>query len=206
MDISLLIERLIPLLSQYGILISFIGGLFAGEEVIATLSFLSAQGYINIWVVFIFCFIGILICDLLFFSVGKFRIFSKFSRFKRLVHFSNRVDNLVIKITKKSTIRALLYTKFIFGTRILTLVYLGFRGTQYKDFLKSDFIVGILWMVIVVSIGWFAGASFRKIIEIFANLQLAFGVLILFVAIIFIIFKIIENKLAKEIEENGSKK
>jgi len=203
MDLVTIIENAIPLLSQYGILISFLGGFFAGEEVIATLSFLSTQGYISIWVVFIFCFIGILLCDLFFFSIGKFKLFSSFKKFERIMKISKKVDKIVSRLSKESPIRALLYTKFIFGTRIATLIYLGIKDITYKKFIKSDFIVGILWMSIVVSIGWFAGSSFRLIIKILGNIQIALGFLVLFIVIIFIIFKILQNILLARIKLNG---
>jgi len=175
------IEFIKPLLVDYGYLVSFLGGLFAGEEVVMTLAFLAANGFISIWVVLIFCFIGMFLCDIFFYGLGKLKYIQDLRRFERVHKISRKIDSFVRKLSKDSPFRALLYTKFIFGTRLITLIYLGFRKTPFKLFFISDFLVGLLWIAIVVSLGWFAGSSFKFILETFKNVQFALLFIVAFI-------------------------
>ena len=198
MDVSVFIEFVRPLLSQYGVLISFLGGFFAGEEVIMTLAFLAANGLISIWTVFVFCFIGIILCDLFFFFIGRIRIIRNLKKYKKITHVSKKMDKFVTKLSRGSPFLALFYTKFIFGTRIATLIYLGYKRISLKRFLLSDIGVGLLWMSIVVSLGWFAGSSFNLILDLFKNVQIALLFLIIFAVIIIAVQKWIAKKLMQK--------
>jgi len=192
-----LINFLEPIFLSYGWLIALLGGIFAGEEVIMTLSFFASKELIPLWVVFVFCSIGIFICDLFFFLIGRLRIVKNLSEVERIARMYGKLDKIISKLTKESTILALFYTKFIFGTRILTLIYLGIKRTKIKDFVLSIIIVIILWMSVVVSIGFFAGVAFFRILEIFKNLQLAIIFIVFLVVMLLIIKKWIGNKLTQ---------
>lgn len=191
-------EILLFLLSDYGWLVALLGGIFAGEEVIITLAFLAANGYISIWTVFIFSFIGIFLCDLFFFIIGRMKFVENLKQFESISHFHSKLDNFIELITRKSTFRALLYTKFIFGTRIFTLILIGLRKTKFGEFILSDLIVVLIWMSVVVSLGWFAGNSFNLIIKIFNSIQIAILFLVAIIIIILLIKRWIEKELIKK--------
>jgi len=180
-----LVEFILSLLSTYGELASFLGGFFAGEEVIMTLSFLAANGVLPLWKVFLFSFLGILLCDSLFYFIGRSKLVGSLQKFEKFAHISKKYEHIILKIDKKGTLNLLFTTKFIFGTRLLTLLYLGFKKVKIAEFLISDFIVGLFWMAIVVSLGWFSGSSFYLVLDIFKNIPLAIaGILILVLAFI----------------------
>lgn len=183
-------------MSQNAVLVSFFGGLLAGEEVIITLAFLSARGILSLWVVFVFCFAGILICDSFFFFIGKIKFLGKLKKISRLHITYKKIEKIVNKITGDKIILALFYTKFIFGTRIATLIYLG-RKNSFKKFIFADFIVGIMWMSVVVSLGWFAGASFYFIIDVFKNIQFAILFLVMFIIFLLLLKKWVAHQLIK---------
>jgi membrane protein DedA with SNARE-associated domain len=193
-----IVEYILSLISSYGGLASFLGGFFAGEEVIMTLSFLSANGIIPIWKVFLFSFLGIVLCDTFFYALGRMKIVQNISSFKRFASLSKKYKSLILKLNKKGTLNLLFTTKFIFGTRILTLLYLGFRRTKLLEFFISDLIVGLFWMVIVVSLGWFSGSSFYLILNIFKNVQVALLVIVLLILTFVGLKKWISTKILKK--------
>ncbi len=193
-----IVEYILSLISSYGELASFLGGFFAGEEVIMTLSFLSANGIIPIWKVFLFSFLGIVLCDTFFYALGRMKVIQNLSNSKRFTSLSKKYEPLILKLNKKGTLNLLFTTKFIFGTRILTLLYLGFRKTKVLEFLISDLIVGVFWMVIVVSLGWFSGSSFYLILNIFKNVQIALLVIVILVLILVGIKKWISGRILKK--------
>ena len=93
----------------------------------------------------------------------------------------------------KKALMILLSTKFIYGTRILTIIYMGIKGMSFKDFLFNDFLIGLIWMSIIVLLGWFAGNSFKVILGLFKNVQLAILSIVIFITMI-IVYKIWSRK------------
>jgi membrane protein DedA with SNARE-associated domain len=53
--------------------------------------------------------------------------------------------------------RALLFIKFIYGTRIATITYLAIRRTPFRVFATLNAVGTVIWLSVVVTIGWLAG-------------------------------------------------
>lgn len=192
------LNSLIPFFSQYGILILILSGIIGGEEVIISLVFLSAMGLFPLWWILVFVTLGEFISDLTIFSLAKLKFFHRFKRIERLTRLYEKADKFIIKISKESTFLTILYSKFIYGTRIFTLVYLSSKKVQWKKFILSDFLVFIVWMSIVVAVGWFAGSSIKKLTSTFKNIEFTLLLLLVFIIFIIVIKKWIQKKLLKK--------
>ncbi len=179
------IEKFIPFFSNYGIFILILSGILGGEEVIISLVFLSAMGLFPLWWILIFVTLGEFISDFTIFSLAKLKFFHKFKKIERITRLYEKADKFIVKVSKKSTFLTILYSKFIYGTRIFTLVYLSSKKTRWKKFILSEFLVLIAWMSITVTVGWFAGVSIKQLSAIFKNIE--FTLLLLLILIIFII-------------------
>lgn len=192
-----ILEFIMGLFENYPILIAFLGGLFGGEEVIITLSFLSANGFIPIWILFVFALIGVFLSDIFVFFIGKLRIIKNFKNIEKFSKVYMQVDSRISKLTRESVFLTLLYTKFLYGTRVLTLIYVGLKDIKLRKFMLYDFIVTFIWMCVIVSIGWFAGSSYNLIYKIFKNVQIALLTILIFVVLFFILRKWVGKKLIK---------
>ncbi len=191
------IESLIPFFSSYGILITFFCGIFGGEEVILTLVFLSAMGLLPLWWILVFTTIGEYISDTIIFSIGRFSLPRKIRRIEKLTGLYNKAHRIIAKVSRKNTALTLLYSKLIYGTRIMTLIYLGSKKTRWRDFLISEIFVMIIWMSITVTIGWFGGRSIKQISTIFKDIGLTIASLIVFIVLIALMKKWIQSRLLK---------
>ena len=185
-------------LSQYPILTSFLIGIFTGEEVILILAFLSAQGVLPLWVVLVFVPLGTFLCDTFFFFIGKTRIVNRLKEWKHFSRNYKRVDEHVGKLTRERHILTLFYTKFIYGTRIVTLIFLGLKGTSYSQFFVYNLAITILWAIIIIPLGYFAGKGYTFIIDIFRSVELGLLFILLSVILFFLIKKWISTKLIKK--------
>jgi len=185
-------------LSQYPILASLLIGIFTGEEVILILAFLSSQGVLPLWIVFVFVPIGTFITDIFFFFIGKTKLINKIKDWKHFSKGYSKTDKFVGKLTKEKHILALFYTKFIYGTRIVTLIFLGLRGTKYSQFFKYNIIITILWAMIVIPLGYLAGKGYIIILNIFRSVELGLLFLLIFIILFFLIKKWISTKLVKK--------
>ena len=196
MDLLSFILGLEPLIRSYSALFAFITSLFLGEEIILILSFLSANDYIPLWQVFVFCFVGRVISDFFFFALGKFRIATWLEKYQdRKVYIG--VDKIFSKLNRKNLFVTLLYTKFLIGMRIAIMFYIGAKGGSLKKTLINDLAAVFVWLLVLIPIGWFAGSSFKLILEIFNDVRIA----LLFLFIIVILGFIIKNYIQKRILE-----
>jgi membrane protein DedA with SNARE-associated domain len=171
------------LATSHAIWISLIAGFLAGEELILVLGFLSAQGMLPIWIVFIFGLIGLLVRDTLLYFVGFLRPFYKLNKYARVNKISANLDSFIQKATKQSMARMLLYTKFIFGTRILTSLYLGYKRVKPGKFIFNNAVIWAILVTIFISFGYFAGESFKFITDTFKSMTLAIAFLLLLIII-----------------------
>lgn len=195
------LNSLLPFFSEYGILILILSGILGGEEIIIGLVFLSATGLFPLWWILVFVTLGELMSDFTIFSLAKLKFFQKFKRIEKLTRLYEKADKFIIKISKESTFLTILYSKFIYGTRIFTLVYLSSKKVQWKKFILSEFLVLIVWMSITVAVGWFVSASIQQLSSIFKNIE--FTLLLLLICVIFIIMikKWIQKKLLQKQEQ-----
>ncbi|MBT4135889.1 hypothetical protein HOD75_00825 [archaeon] len=184
----MIFETILSLFGNYGYLLALLGGFFGGEETITVLTFLAVAGKIKLWDVIIFGFIGMFLCDHMFFFIGRLRLMKKLFKFRKFTNHYHKLDRLIRKASMESVFLTVLYTKFIYGISIITLVYLGFKGTKLRTFTISSFIANIIGMTIIVTLAYFFGGMFFLFLKTFRNLQLSiFLIIVLFV--LFLILK-----------------
>ncbi len=191
------LEIFTPMIDKYGILISFLGGFVTGESVIIALAFLSATGFIPIWYVLVFSTLGMYLSDFIPFTIGRFRIFEKFTKKELISKRLKQAEDTLQKYTKNNLFLILLYTKFIYGMSIPALIYLGFKKTPYSKFGFSNVLVNLIFVPFIVLIGWLSGRGFSFITKIFQNMRFAIFLLIVLIIILFFVRKWVSQKLIK---------
>jgi len=192
----MVIEYILPFVKNHGILISFFGGFITGETFIIVLAFLSANGVLPLWYVLVFCTLGMYLSDFVPFTIGKLKFW------KRLIgeEVSDRardIENTFLKYTRNNLFLTLFYTKFIYGLSIPALIYLGYKKVSYKKFALYNLGVEIIFVPIVILIGWFSGKGFTIARTIFKDIRIAIFLLIFFMIIFSLIRKWIDKRLIK---------
>lgn len=177
-------QLLIYYLTLYQIPAIFVGSFFFGETVIFTAALLSGEGLWSPFEVFFYAFLGTVLSDSAWFLAGSFLIHNS----KRIQKY--KADHIDIvkkleKITGDKPFLALLFIKFMYGTRILMITYLSFRKTSFKVFTLFNCIGTIIWLIIVVGLGWLAGKGIINLIPSYHQ----FSFLLLSLIAIIIIFR-----------------
>ena len=186
-----------PLLLQYELPAIFFGAFFFGETVIITAAFLSGQGVWSILNVFWLAFLGTIASDLIWFLLGH-------SIYKYLKNWQNYQDkyqptiNKLQKITGDKPFLALLFIKFLYGTRILTILYLSTRKIGFKKFVFYDAIGTIIWLAVLLPIGWLAGKGIGNYIKILDNTEYTLLVIVAIVIILRLITIWLKKLLTKK--------
>lgn len=171
----------------------FVGSFFFGETVILTASFLAAQGWWSPFVVFGLSLIGTLASDIIWFLLGNRVVHSeRWDKYKEkyvhIVHFLERK-------TGQRPYRALLFIKFMYGTRILTIVYLSVRKVGFWKFLLYDILSTAILLAVLIPIGYLAGKGYENLVHVFHNVTYGITALVG----IFILYKLVTLWLGKKI-------
>jgi len=185
-----------PLL-QY--LIIFFGAAFGGELALFALGFLAAQGVLHLFPLIVFSFLGTFSSDTLWFFLGRTVIFSRIISHRYAHKTVSVVAQAVERMSRGDRLWALIFAKFLVGTRVVLIMYVSKTELGLKKFLNYDAIAVLFWLAVVIPIGFISGLGFSYLAEIFHNLYVAIGFILLVVFIIVIIEVWIEKKFIKKI-------
>lgn len=170
----------LAILYAYGFPALFLGGFFFGETVIIPAAFLAGQNILSTPEVFWLAFLGTVCADVLWFFTGPF-IWKFAHRFETISKRSEAILKRLDELYANQPFRALLFSKFIYGTRFLTVVYLSLERVSALRFLVMNFFSTLLWLVTIVAIGWLAGKSIVNILPIIADVKYALLVVVLII-------------------------
>lgn len=197
-----LLENLLLQFSDYAGTIAFLGAFLGGDSVVIFLAGLAGQGLMPLWKVFVFLILGTIISDVLVFSIGRTKYF------KRIVghrYVKKGYDSVVAELDRffhKKVLVVLIIAKFMYGTRFITLFYLGNKGITSKRFVWYDSIATFIWVIVLGTIGWLAGKGLANYISIIDNVELGTALLIGLTAAIYLVQRGIDKLFYKKIENS----
>lgn len=151
MELSTLFQKF----AEYPVILFFLSAFFGGEELIIPLAILVGHGLWSLQLLFLVCFIATLFADVSWFLLGrhgvqKRKFFQKYQRrFEKASKFFRRIA--------KSEMGILLTTKFIYGTRIFSIIFLSIEGVALSRFVKLNSLVTFIWLSCIVFLGWMIG-------------------------------------------------
>lgn len=161
-------ENLIPywinFIHQYGYLIIFLGTIVAGDMVILAAAFLASLGFLNIFLVIPIGLAGIVISDFFWYYLGY-----KSGRpisFSRGLFFPSWLEKRLAKFEKKftgDTFRYIFLSKFIYGTRIMILIFAGHKKIPFAKFAYYDSLGALFWILLMAGLGYLVGFSWDKL-------------------------------------------
>lgn len=156
----------IDILATYQVPAAFAGAFFFGETVVMTAAYLAAQLDWSIPPLFLAALLGTLAADSAWYYGGT-RLAGWMQARPRWQTYQEK-HAAEITATKRlvgeKPFRALLYIKFLYGTRILMILYLSWREVSWKKFLLYDAIGTTAWLVVIMGIGYLAGRGIANLI------------------------------------------
>lgn len=160
-------EALFQYVDQYPILIALIGSFFAGSVFITTLSILAAKVGEPLYLILPFCIIGNYVSDVSWYGIG--RLIEK-KDWKGFVSRHQWIKEK-IKFLKKSKRDAAFFIsiKFVYGSRILTLLSLGVSHYPFFRFLRYDLLAVIIINSFICYAGWAYGHGTKKYLDTFSK-------------------------------------
>lgn len=167
-----MINEILSFFGNYTPIISFFGAIIGGEETLILLSILASHGHLNIGYVFLFFYLGILVSDLIWYFIGNSSIFKRIIKLKWISKIYYKWGKILNKSTKNNNFNALLFTKFLYGLRLATIMYLARERMKIKSFIYYSIIVNFIWVLTITTIGWLTGKGISIATSITDNLIL----------------------------------
>tara|TARA_Y100000034_G_C6819879_1_gene369126 strand:+ start:120 stop:800 length:681 start_codon:yes stop_codon:yes gene_type:complete len=206
---TILTNLIAPLLGNFFYPIALIGSIISGNIFVLFLSTLAGQGTLSIFKVWIIALTGTLIADAIWYNLGKTQFIDKIARHRKTIYNFYTIKKVLTKSQEKNNFTVFLVSKFVYGMKIMTLMYAGRRHMHADHFIKYDYTATTIWVTFIVSIGFLAGKGFTKLFEIFNSTIHTLTTFLIILATIYLIWyflgKAFIHRLKKLNEKVGDK-
>lgn len=145
--------------AESGLLIGFI---FPGDSLMFTAGFLASQGYLNIWVLLVACFLAAVAGDSAGYYFGEKigpRIFTK----EDSQFFKKEYVSKARRFYEKYGGKAIVLARFLPVVRTLVPILAGVGRMRYSTFLFYNIFGGFLWTIGLITFGYVLGSSIADI-------------------------------------------
>jgi membrane protein DedA with SNARE-associated domain len=173
-----MLETLTALLTVHRLPAVFVGAFFFGDSVFFTAAYLAGQLQWPVFPIFATAFIGTAAADTMWFFLGIF-FAQKFSGTGFMRHRREKAAALLARLTGERPAYALIFIKFLYGSRIAMILYVAARGLSFRTFAIYNSIGIFVWLAIFFPVGYLAG---KGISSSFPILNVIEAAVIVFVA------------------------
>jgi membrane protein DedA with SNARE-associated domain len=181
-------------------IVVFLGAAFGGELAVISLAFLAAQGIFPLMPFFLVSFLGTLSSDVLWFLLGNTKFVGKLITHKYAHGTVSLLTETIRRVSRGSHLLALIMAKMMVGTRVILIMYIGKTDIHFKKFIVYDAVSVVLWLLVVMPIGFVSGLGFTYLSNIFENIYAGIGFVLLFAALIVLLQLWLKKRLTEEAE------
>ena len=189
-------QIVIPILIGYPKLLAFIAG-FLAEEILLALSFLSGQGLISFQSLIVFGFLGALCIESIYYFIATSKFFRNKIIKKIKLNKYKKVLDKIDKLAHHNVLLTLFLSKFFYGPRTIVVMNFAYKGMPYKKLMYQDVIALLLWMCLMLPIGWAAGQGLISSYDVIREVERAVAYSILFTIFAFLLGRYIINRISK---------
>lgn len=165
----------------------FLGAALGGEIALFTLSFLAAQNIISPMALVILSMVGTMSSDSMWFMLGRTNGAKAFIYHRYTNSTITVIAEAVRRVSRGSHLMALIFAKFLVGTRIVMLLYLSNLEFSFKEFIRYNVVATLIWLLVVIPTGYLSGLGFTYIAEVFHNIYAGLGFVFLVLIVIVIL-------------------
>ncbi|MEK7558656.1 MAG: DedA family protein [Patescibacteria group bacterium] len=139
-------------------LVLFLMMVVEGETFLIIAGVLSHLGALKFHYVVGVAFIGVLIGDVLWYSLGMLLKREGLPNiFLRMINTAERIVDKLLPNFKTKPINSLILAKFIYGTNHATLILAGLMKMNFWLFMKAEIIASVIWVLTFSTLGYFFG-------------------------------------------------
>lgn len=166
--------------SAFQYVLVFLGAAIGGDFVLIGMAFLSAQGFLFLPIVFIFSFLGTFVSDIVLFLLARTALLHYIISHKYATRTTSMIVESLMRVGRRNHTLSLTIAKFLVATRAIIMMYADKTDISLKDFSVSNAIATLVWVIVVVPIGYFLGMGFTYFSEVLENVYAGIGIVLLF--------------------------
>ena len=178
----------------------FLGVVIEGELALITAGVLAHLGAFSFWSVFLTGIAGAVAKSFLWYRLGVW-LDIKVPKNRFFTYIENRVLAFLPHFCERP-FWSIFGSKFIYGVNHFTLIFCGFKKIRFGTFIKAEFYSSILWVLGIVSLGYYLSYAAFGITRDIRK----FTLLILLFIIGFLVLEKVLSFIVTFLEEYFSKK
>lgn len=183
---------------QYAVIFLTTG--FGGELGIFALAFLAAHNVIPWPAIFIFGTLGTFATDSMWFLLGATKPVQRMLSHKYASPTVELVTEALQKISRRNNRTALILVKFLIGTRVALFFLVSRMYTSYWRFAEDNIVAVLVWILIMMPVGYFAGIGFSYLSTTLNNIYAGIGFTLLVILGVVMAQIYIKKRLIKKAE------
>lgn len=188
---------LLPFIATNLPLVCLVGAYFGGDALLLLLASLAGQGLIPFWTIILFFSLGTISSDIMWFFIGRSRFAERVISHKQLNKGYSKIEKVLTKYGRNDFL-LLFIVKFIYGIRIVTIVYFSRERKNFYRFLAYNSVAVVVITLFISFLGWMAGRGIRSYVDIYENFRAAIKIIVIVVVAFFILKALINKWLLKE--------
>lgn len=145
--------------AESGLLLGFF---LPGDSLLFTAGFLASQGFLNIWVLVIGCFVAAVLGDNFGYAFGR-RIGPRIFRREESPLFNPSNLARARRFYEQHGGKALILARFLPGIRTFAPIIAGVGEMPYRTFVSYNVAGAVLWAVFLPLAGYFLGAAIPNV-------------------------------------------
>ena len=188
-----LLQQITPLVSEYGLIIIFIGMMVEGTAMILITGFLCYMGVFSLGEAWIIALLGAVAGDHVWFYLGRGYGKKVVERFSSL---QAKFTQALSLINSKADLVAL-FARFIYGGAIIFPLTLGIKNYSKKRYLLLDAIGDSIWAIVGLGLGYYFGNGIEILFGKIEKIEHFLLVVIVIVGIVWLFKRKALHKMSK---------
>lgn len=142
-------------ITRYGLLAVFVGAALEGDVAVMMSGVVAHLSLLHFSTVLVVGWLGAVAADCTWYAIGRSRA-TWAQKTKAYRSVGPRIDALVGRLGAGEVLIA----RFIFGTRVVSMLYWGIRGLPFARFAALDLLGCAIWVTVLASLGYaFSGSA-----------------------------------------------
>ncbi len=186
---------MLALLHSYRHLAVFLGAFFFGDSVLFTIAYLGGQQSWPMAPVVVAAFLGTALADTLWYALGCFGA-GFMNRVPYLQSEREKAAALLHQLLGENPALALIFLKFLYGSRIAMILYVAARGIGFWRFSAYNALGIAAWLLVFFPVGYLTGTGVAQAFPVLNSVQA--GIVVLIVS--FIALRLLSIWLTRRVE------
>jgi membrane protein DedA with SNARE-associated domain len=165
-------ELLPAFITKHIFVMAFFGAFAGGSSITLILAVLAGQGMFPVVELATGAALGNFCSDAVWFTIGRSTNFIRWKRAERISKGFLVVQNLWKKY-RKSDLGIFILVKFLYGLRVITILFLGKIRYPVSRFMGLNAVAVICITIFLVTVGWSTGRGATLVLDIFGWFRIA---------------------------------